>query len=173
MDTPAVLTAQTSATIAVRALLPGDRIDTRGLEHRQPIGLAPLALPLASGGAAVLFRFGAVVFFNGSLNEQESFIAELAPLIEEPGTRRKPIVSASRFRPGVDEQVEPSGTLILKGDEHGTLSVDCRLASSKSLVLSLYETRLAHVFDRIEPLAATLRARGRPGARMRSAAAYR
>ena len=35
---------------------------------------------------------------------------------------------------------------------------------AKSLVLSHYEMRIADIFDRIEPLAATLREKGRPGA---------
>ncbi len=54
--------------IGVRALLLGERLDTRGLEKTAPLATAPLAVAVPGGGTAVLFRYGAVVVF-GAKNE--------------------------------------------------------------------------------------------------------
>ncbi|HXO92262.1 MAG TPA: hypothetical protein VN849_15860, partial [Stellaceae bacterium] len=45
--------------VPVRALLLGERLDTRALERDQPLGVAPLAVAIPGGGVAVLFRYGA------------------------------------------------------------------------------------------------------------------
>jgi hypothetical protein len=43
----------------VRALLLGERLDTRALESGAVLATAPLALALDQGGVAVVFRYGA------------------------------------------------------------------------------------------------------------------
>ncbi len=43
-------------------MLLGLRIDTRGLEHPDTIGLSPLTLRVGRRGVAFAFRFGVVVF---------------------------------------------------------------------------------------------------------------
>jgi uncharacterized Rmd1/YagE family protein len=93
----------------------------------------------------------------------DSFVASLKPLIA--GIFPVPEQDEVRLlvRPDIDEQVDPSGNIILheKTPERLQLVADIL---AKSLVLSHYETRIADIFDRIEPLAATLRERGRAGA---------
>jgi len=141
----------------------GERLDTRALERDKPLGIAPLTVEIAGGGMAVLFRYGAIVLFGMATAAMDSFVASLKPFIA--GIFPVPEQDEVRLlvRPDIDEQVDPSGNIILheKTPERLQLVADIL---AKSLVLSHYETRIADIFDRIEPLAATLRERGRAGA---------
>ena len=58
------LPAGTVEVVLVRALLLGERLDTRALERDEPLGVAPLTVDIPDGGVAVLFRYGAVVLFG-------------------------------------------------------------------------------------------------------------
>src|SRR6476469_3007350 len=49
-------------TLPVRALLLGERLETRGLEREDTIYTAPLTLRLGDDRIAVLFRYGGAVF---------------------------------------------------------------------------------------------------------------
>jgi uncharacterized Rmd1/YagE family protein len=155
--------AGTVEVVPVRALLLGERLDTRALERDKPLGIAPLTVEIAGGGIAVLFRYGAIVLFGMATAAMDSFVASLKPLIA--GIFPVPEQDEVRLmvRPDIDEQVDPSGNIILheKTTERLQLVADIL---AKSLVLSHYETRIADIFDRIEPLAATLREKGRAGA---------
>ena len=152
--------------VRVRALFLGERIDTRGLERRESLGTAPLALRTTDGGVAVLFRYGVVVLFNTSPAAEQSLLESLASVLIESLPRAEMDEVRLRISPGADEQVDPSGTVVVKEASIGRFQVVAD-ALAKSLVLAHYEGRIAGVFDRIEPLAATLRAKGRVGARGR------
>jgi hypothetical protein len=54
----------TIEVVPVRALLLGERLDTRALERDKPLGIAPLTVEIPGGGIAVLFRYGAIVLFR-------------------------------------------------------------------------------------------------------------
>jgi required for meiotic nuclear division protein 1 len=155
-----------ATTSVVRAILLGERIDTRGLEDPEPLATAPLALRCEPTGIAVLFRYGVVVFFEVSPSEERRFIDRLMPRVIEPYDPSE--IDELRFaiRADAEEQMGVDGTLTLRdlSVERAQLVAD---ALAKSLVLAHYETRIASVFDRIEPLAASLRRRGRPGAQGR------
>src|SRR5579885_1296456 len=68
----------------VRAILLGERIDTRGLEDPEPLATAPLALRCDPSGVAVVFRYGAVVLFQVSPSEERRLIDRLMPRVVEP-----------------------------------------------------------------------------------------
>jgi required for meiotic nuclear division protein 1 len=155
-----------TAIVSARALFVGERIDTRALEHRDSLATAPLTLRTEDGGTAVLFRYGAVVLFNVSRRAEEAFIAGLAPVVIEPFPTTEVDEVRIQIIGSADEQVDLSGTIFLKEASIGRFQVIADILA-KSLILAHYETRLAGVFDSIEPLAATLRAEGRPGARGR------
>jgi len=155
-----------AATSVVRAILLGERIDTRGLEDPEPLATAPLALRCEPTGIAVLFRYGVVVFFEVSPSEERRFIDRLMPRVIEPYDPSEIDELRVAIRADAEEQMGVDGTLTLRdlSVERAQLVAD---ALAKSLVLAHYETRIASVFDRIEPLAASLRRRGRPGAQGR------
>jgi len=74
------LPAGTVEVVLVRALLLGERLDTRALERDQPLGVAPLTVEIPGGSVAVLFRYGAVVLFGASTAALDTFVASLMPL---------------------------------------------------------------------------------------------
>src|SRR6516162_9649005 len=70
--------------VPVRALLLGERLDTRALERDQPLGVGPLTVDIPGGGVAVLFRYGAVVVFGAASQALDNFVASLRPLVTAP-----------------------------------------------------------------------------------------
>ena len=156
----------TPAAGVARAILLGERIDTRGLEDPAPLATAPLALKCEPNGIAVVFRYGVVVLFQVSPSEERRLIDRLMPRVVEP--YEPPEVDELRvaIRADGEEQIGVDGTLTLRdlAVERAQVVAD---VLAKSLVLAHYETRIASVFDRIEPLAASLRKRGRPGSQGR------
>ena len=155
--------ASTADIIPVRALLVGERLDMRALERNASLGTASLTLDIRDGGIAVLFRYGAVVLFGSPSDATEEFVAALTPSIV--GAFPLPEREESRLviRPDSDQHVDASGNIILRDKSTERLQLVADILA-KSLVLSHYETRIADLFDRIEPLAAGLRERGRAGA---------
>jgi required for meiotic nuclear division protein 1 len=147
---------------AARALLLGERLDMRGLEHPEALARAPLVLRIGSQGLAVLFRYGVIVLFNVGQNEESAFVAQLLPRVTDPYDARESEELRILLRAEADEQLDQDSTLTLKEAtvERMQLIADCL---AKSLMLAHYETRIAAIFDRIEPLAAALRERGRAG----------
>jgi uncharacterized Rmd1/YagE family protein len=158
------LPAGTAEVVPVRGLLLGERLDTRALERGEPLGVAPLSVEIPGGGVAVLFRYGAVVLFGAATAAGEDFIASLKPLITAPLAAPEQDEARLLLRPEADQLVDPAGTIFLREKTTEGLQVVADILA-KSLVLAHYETRIAEIFDGIEPLAATLRERGRAGAR--------
>ena len=105
--------AGTIEVVPVRALLLGERLDTRALERDKPLGIAPLTVEIPGGGIAVLFRYGAIVLFGMATAMMDSFVASLKPLIA--GVFPVPERDEARLlvRPDIDQQVDPSGNIIL------------------------------------------------------------
>src|ERR1700736_4553200 len=67
--------------VPVRALLLGERLDTRALERDEPLGVAPLMVAIAGGGVGVLFRYGAVVLFGTPAEAMDKFVRSLMPSV--------------------------------------------------------------------------------------------
>src|ERR1700687_583339 len=67
--------------VPVRALLLGERLDTRALERDQPLGVAPLAVAIPGGGVGVLFRYGAVLLLGAATAAMDEFVVSLMPLV--------------------------------------------------------------------------------------------
>lgn len=149
---------------AIRTWLLAERIETRALERDAALGAAPLTLRLAGDGVAVLFRYGAVVLFNASAAVERAFLDRLAPHLVEPLGARETDEARLRIDGASEEQIDPSGVIVIRDASVARLQA-VAVVLAKSLVLAHYETRLAQVFDRIDPLAASLAERGRSGAR--------
>lgn len=152
--------------IAARALLLGERLDTRSLESGQALGTAPLALSIPGGGVAVLFRYGVVVLFGVVNDAAQSFLGSLRPFVSEPFAAPEQEEAQISVRAGADQVVDAGGTIVLREQSVERLQLVADVLA-KNLVLAHYEARIATTFDRIEPLAATLRKKGRAGARSR------
>lgn len=155
--------ARAGESMPARALLLGERIDTRALERDGSLGTAPLTLDLPGGGAAVLFRYGAVVLFGARDAAATDFVRALLPSVA--GAFATPEKDEARllFRPESDQVIDLYGNIILRDRSTERLQLVADILA-KSLVLSHYETRINELFDRIEPLAVALREKGRAGA---------
>lgn len=157
-------TADTVEILAARALLLGERLDTRALERDVPLGVAPLTIDLPDGGVAVLFRYGAVVLFGAGTAAIDSFVASLMPLVTAAVPFPERDDTRLLIRPEADQSVDLAGNIVIREKTTERLQLVADILA-KSLVLSYYETRIAGIFDGIEPLAAVLREKGRAGAR--------
>ena len=160
----AELPAGTVEVVPVRALLLGERLDTRAFERNDPLGVAPLTVDIPGGGVAVLFRYGAVVVFGAASSVLDNFVASLAPLVTAPLPVPERDDARLLIRPEAEQPVDLTGNIFLREKTATGLQLVADILA-KGLVLSHYETRIADIFDGIEPLAATLRERGRAGAR--------
>jgi uncharacterized Rmd1/YagE family protein len=147
-----------------KALLIGERLDVRSLSklprsELQPIATTPLTLATDGGGVAVLFRYGAVVHFDVTAADEAALLDRLRPFVS--GTLLKSEVDEIQVRVDANatEGVE-NGVIVLKNHEVERLQVVAENAG-KSVVLGLYEARVAEAFDRIEPFALEIEIRGR------------
>ncbi|HEV2098024.1 MAG TPA: RMD1 family protein [Stellaceae bacterium] len=152
-----------SDVVPVQALLLGERLDTRALERDSSLGAAPPTIDIPGGGVAVLFRYGAIVLFGRQTSAMADYIASLAASVGGPFQPAEREEARLLIRPDSDQHLDPSGNIILRDKSIERLQLVADILA-KNLVLSHYETRIADLFDRIEPLAAGLRERGRAGA---------
>ena len=160
----AELPAGAVEAVPVRALLLGERLDTRALERDTPLGVAPLTLEIPGGGTAVLFRYGAVILFGAASAALDHFVSGLRPLVTAALPVPEQDDARLLIRPDADQVVDLAGNILLREKTTERLQVVADVLA-KGLILSHYETRIAEIFDGIEPLAVTLRENGRPGAR--------
>jgi len=162
-DAATILPISRPAPTCLRALILGERIDTRGLERQDSLGTAPLMLRLAEGGAAVLFRYGVVVLLDATEEGENALLARIEPLVVDPLGSRDTDEARITVSRDAEEQVDASGAVVLKEASVPRLQLVAEMLA-RSLILSHYEARVRQIFDRIEPLAGSLRARGRVGA---------
>jgi uncharacterized Rmd1/YagE family protein len=154
--------ATAAETLPATALLLGERIDTR-LERTPSLTTAPLTLNLPGGGLAVLFRYGVVVVFGSKAAAIDDFVKGLAPSVVGAFAAPERDDVLLVIRPDSDQPLDPAGNITLRERSIERLQLVADILA-KSLVLSHYETRIAELFDHIEPLALTLREKGRTGA---------
>jgi uncharacterized Rmd1/YagE family protein len=151
--------------VTVRALLLGDRIDTAGLERHDVLSTTPLAFRIEGGAFAVFFRYGVAVLFGMTPLQEDEIIRSLAGRITGRFTRREEESAQIEIAPEKDEQITPTGTILLKAllPEHVLIIAD---AIATNLILAHDERNVSAVFDVIEPLARELAQHGRtPGGR--------
>lgn len=140
--------------ISVRALHIGARITIRALEKRDLAAMTPLTMDAGKGGCAVIFRYGVVVLFNLTPEEETTFIETMDPYITS--RRADPEVEE------VDIHVDPARKETIQGDliylnkvsmQHLQLVAE---VMAKSVVLDYYENNVGSSFELIEPVALRL-----------------
>jgi required for meiotic nuclear division protein 1 len=148
--------------IPVSAWLLGERLDTRVLEGGSTLATSPLAVATDSGGIAVVFRYGAVVLFDCPATTIEPFFARLDPLLTDRLGVPEREETRLLIRSDAEQAVDAAGNIVLLDRTIERLQLVADVLA-KNLVLSHYETRVAAIFDRIEPLAKALRETGQAG----------
>jgi required for meiotic nuclear division protein 1 len=158
-------TAATGApdVLPVRALLLGERLDTRAVDRNAPRDPTPLLLDIPGGGHAVVFRYGAAVLIGSEPAAADRFVDSLRVHVRGAFTEPERDETRLLIDPRAEQHVDAAGNILVRDRAPERLQLVADILA-KSLVLAHYETRIADIFDRIEPLAATLREKGRPGA---------
>lgn len=146
-------------SIPVRALLVGERIDLRSLEATQRLATAPLAVHAGANGLAVLFRYGAVVLFGLSPMEEVEFLKSLAPMISGAYTKSESEELTINMEPDKAEGVEVGG-IILQSLGISRLQIVATILA-RSVALAFYEVSIAAVVEQVEPLALTMKTKGK------------
>src|SRR5260221_2688326 len=159
-------TTTAAKTFPARALLLGERLETRGLERADTIHTSRLTLRLGEGRLAVWSACGLAVCAGFSAMEEEEVVRSLRPRISEPLAVPDTDSVQITIKPDGEDQIDPSGGIALKDASPERLQIVANVLS-KSLMLSYYEAKIAGVFDRIEPLASKLQRRGRTGSQPR------
>src|SRR5437762_144776 len=104
----------TVVLLPVRALLLGERLETRGLERPDTIYATPLTLRLGEDRLAVLFRYGVAVFVGLSPIEEDEIVRSLRARISEPQALPESETVQIQINPGADDQIDPAGRIVLK-----------------------------------------------------------
>jgi uncharacterized Rmd1/YagE family protein len=94
--------------------------------------------------------------------EEDEIVRSLRPRVSNPSEPFESDQVPILIRPDREDQVEPSGAISLREASPERLQIVANVLS-KSLILSHYETRIAHAFDQIEPLADRLQQSGSTG----------
>jgi uncharacterized Rmd1/YagE family protein len=145
--------------VTAHALNLGDRINTTGFE-KDALSAVPLALRTGADGIAVLFRYGAVVFFNMSAEEEVACLERLSSRIG--GRLTPPEEEAATVELlGENEDQVPSGGPIHVRDMSVARLLVVSDVLAKSVVLAHDEREVAKVFETIEPFVRELASRGK------------
>jgi uncharacterized Rmd1/YagE family protein len=157
--TPISSPAPDAKIVEARAVLLGDRIDTRGFEPGEIISQNPLAFLAPSGGLVVVYRFGALVFFGVDEAGQDLTINLLRTRLIDPAQSTESEIATLVAGGGPEDTVVGSGKLALVDLSEGRLLVVAD-ALAKSVALADDERYMSKVFEQIEPFAQNLAATG-------------
>lgn len=145
--------------VTAHALNLGDRINTAGFE-KDALSAVPLALRTGADGIAVLFRYGAVVFFNMNVEEEAAFLERLSPRIGGKLTAPEEEAATVELLGEADDQVASGGPIHVRDMSMARLLVVSDVLA-KSVVLAHDEREVAKVFETIEPFVRQLAANGK------------
>lgn len=136
-----------------KATLVGERIALRTAEPQQRVVTTPLWIALDETAAAVVFRYGAVVLFNATKEQETQFLAQWRSRITKPlvDFERETEVAKIRVEPGATESLQGEAIVLNSGSQQKLLLVADVLA--QSVALARHEAQVSLQFDRIEPFA--------------------
>lgn len=147
---------------AARAVLAGTGVDLAALGATDRTGAAPLVVGLG-GGLAMLFRYGAAVFFQVPTAAITEYLRQIRPHVRQPfsAAEQETEILEIRVDPAGREAVDNS-TLVLAEATPERLQLVADILA-KSVSLAHHERSIQRQFERIEPFAANLDHWGRGG----------
>jgi required for meiotic nuclear division protein 1 len=146
----------------VRALLVGSRINMRGLRGF----VEPDTLDPRGTGAAFVYRYGVVVLFGVDPGREREFLEGIQEHVIDPLPFPEIETATIELAAGDEEQVDPHGNISLRELTPERLLLTATVLA-RSVVLGRDETRIAEVFDHIEPVVGALKLHGRAGLSIR------
>jgi uncharacterized Rmd1/YagE family protein len=153
-------------TFMACAFYVGEHIDLRSFVHsKRVLAQQPAIVGVPGGGIAILYRYGAVVFFDVSPTRQRRFLDAFRRLVSQPyGQPETEEIRISISKQDLEGEIGES--VILKDASCERLET-VAAALSKSVALAQYEADVAANFERIEPFAVQLEKSGQGGRNMR------
>ena len=145
--------------VTAHALHVGERINTAGFEQ-EALSAVPLALRAGADGIAVLFRYGAVVFLNLSVEEESAFLERLGPRIGDRLSVPEEEAATVELLGETEDQVASGGPIQVRDMSMARLLVASDVLA-KSVVLAHDERDVAKVFETIEPFVRELAISGK------------
>ena len=145
--------------LTAHALQIADRINTAGFEG-PVLSSTPLAVRVGSGGTAVVFRYGVVVFIGMSVQDEADFLARLKPRLFGLITPHEEELAKIQVAREAEETIPVGGPIEVKEFSLERLLIVAD-ALAKSVVLGRGERELTNVFDTIEPFSRELATLGR------------
>lgn len=134
----------------------GARLDLRGLAAERLAAKGPNTYALDSGRYVAAFRYGVVVFFGMTEEEQLEQVQRLAPCVKDPMAAPEREELEIRADEEAPEGLDADGILVLSSLEVQRLQVVAHVLA-KSTVLAHYEERVAGGFSRVESRAEELK----------------
>jgi uncharacterized Rmd1/YagE family protein len=151
----AILTDSSATRLSVQVLLLGERLDIRRLEEGVVLATAPLTIRAGRGGYAVLFRYGVAALFGLDPMEEALFLDSLGKLVADPLPIKGRETTEVVIEAEGEDRIDQSGVIFLADIAPQRLQLVAEMLA-RDLVLEHYETRIAKVFDSVEPLAVSL-----------------
>jgi len=143
-----------SEAIHVQAIHVGQRLELQTFKDVEHLSDAPLTIRAGTGGIAVVFRYGVVVFFDLRPSEVVAFLEDIRSAVIQPFAvverDETQVIHDPRKAEGAAQ-----GALHVHAFTLERLQIIADVLA-KSVVLGHYEVGLAQQFDRIDPLAASL-----------------
>lgn len=149
----------------VNAVLIGTDINLKALTNRTVQKKEPILTRLIDKNVAMIYPYGAIVFFNASTVATVELITRCqrftAQLFSTPETEQFTVM----IEPEQPEGIIQNKISIKKvGSEQFQIIGD---ALAKSVILEYHENRIGSLFDKIEPIAKSLKEKGTLGYRTR------
>jgi len=157
------------AAISARACIVGERIVIKAIDRVEALATNPLIIRAGETGCAVILRYGVIVTFDVTDQEERELLKMLQPYIREAS--ESPLFEELQiaFRPQVKERLE-GDVLWLQECSAERLQIVAE-ALGKSVVLDYYETEVSSLFERIKPFTTAIQGKNiRPPRRKNSSA---
>lgn len=147
----------------VNAVLIGNDINLKGLMNRASPRKETVMIQLSDKSLAIIYPYGAIVFFNATTSATVELITRcqkfVSQLFSTPETEQFTVM----IQPDQPEGIIQNKVSIKKvTKEHLEIIGN---ALSKSVILEYHENRIGSLFDKIEPIAKSLKERGKLGYR--------
>ncbi len=147
----------------VNAVLIGSDINIRELTNTPATRKEPILTQLSDNSVAMIFSYGAVVFFNATTSNSVELITRCqrfaSNLVSTPETEQFTVI----FQPEQPEGIVKNKISIKKFTKEHTEIIANALA--KSTILEYHENRIGYLFSKIDPIAKSLQGRGKLGNR--------
>ncbi len=150
MNPPQAPPPRTRTNSNARSLCIGTEIDLRSLRKPRGGNIPPLTLPAGKSGQALLFRYGAVVLFDVSPEEQGPFLDQILHAVRSP--EPQPMAEDIELRLPSSDPADHPGTLTVPDFSPQVQQVVAEVLA-RSVVLERFERGIDHAFESLQPIA--------------------